>query len=156
TPHARDLEVAPALSSHGIELNVHNVGAVQPLKMLRTVVRVWRQLGREKVDLVRGRLPYVGSLIGAVAARLRGVPFVVSLGGDNRIPQERDGYYYYGGKTLSYAVETIVLLLATRVIVPNRYTFGYVERIIGKSAAAKRCVVIGWLSAPLAERSAAD
>ena len=155
TPHLRDLEVSHALRSHNIELNVHNVGGLQPLKFVCTVAQIWRRLGRDKVDLVRGRLPYIGSLMGAIAARLRGLPFVVSLGGDNRIPQESDGYYY-GSKALSYAIENAVLLLATRIIVPNHFTYAYVERIVGAQAARKRAVIISWLSQPVPETSEKD
>ena len=155
TPHLRDLEVSDALRGHHIELNVHNVGGLQPLKFVRMVAQIWRRLGRDKVDLVRGRLPYIGSLMGAIAARLRGLPFVVSLGGDNRIPQESDGYYY-GSKVLSYAMENAVLRLATRIIVPNHFTYAYVERILGAQAARKRAVIISWLSQPVPEISESD
>jgi glycosyltransferase involved in cell wall biosynthesis len=155
TPHPRDIEVSDALRDHHIELNVHHVGGLQPLKFVRAVSQIWLRLGRDRVDLVRGRLPYLGSLMGAIAARLRGVPFVVSLGGDNRIPQESDGFYY-SNRTVSYAIEEAVLRLARRIIVPNRYTLDYVARVIGERAARKRCVVIGWLSQPVPEFSPED
>ena len=50
----------------------------------------------------------------------------------------------------------MVLRLATRIIVPNRYTYDYVARIIGPRAAQKRCVLISWLSLPVPETSAKD
>ena len=95
TPHACDLEVSDALRDQHIEVRVHPVSGLQPLKFVRTLVRIWLSLGTDRVDLVRGRLPYIGSLMGGLAARLRSLPFVVSLGGDNRIPQESDGFYIW-------------------------------------------------------------
>jgi glycosyltransferase involved in cell wall biosynthesis len=148
TPHAGDLEVSDALREHSIEVRVHGVSGLEPLKFINALACTWIALGRDNVDLVRGRLPYMGSLLGGLAARLRGLPFVVSLGGDNRIPQEKDGYYY-GSRSLSYMLENAVLRLATRIIVPNRYTYAYVERVIGAKAARKRCAIIGWLSRPV-------
>jgi glycosyltransferase involved in cell wall biosynthesis len=155
TPHACDLEASEALRGHRIEIRVHGVSALQPLKFIRALAQTWRAFGHDKVDLVRGRLPYMGSLIGGLAARLRGLPFVVSLGGDNRIPQESDGYLYHS-RAISYAMENAVLRLATRVIVPNRYTYAYVDRIIGANAARKRCAVIGWMSRPVPPADAGD
>lgn len=145
TPHAGDLELADTLRHHSIEVRVHPVAGLQPLKFLATLARLWRSFGEDRVDVVRGRLPYIGSLLGGLAARMRGLPFVVSLGGDNRMPQEKDGYYY-GSRAISYAIEVAVLRLATRIIVPNRFTYDYVARIIGEASARKRCVLIGWLS----------
>jgi glycosyltransferase involved in cell wall biosynthesis len=117
---------------------------------------LWRLFGRERVDIVRGRLPYLGSLVGGLAARLRGIPFVVSLGGDNRIVQERNNSFYYNSRFLSYGMEKLVLLLAQRVIVPNRFTQAYVETIIGARRAAERCVVIPWQSEPVAAAAPGD
>ena len=82
TPHPEDAEVAEVLREHRIELRVHDVAGLQPLKFIKTLARIWRAFGRDRVDVVRGRLPYIGSLMGGLAARLRGIPFVVSLGGD--------------------------------------------------------------------------
>jgi hypothetical protein len=146
TPHARDLDVAESLREQRIEIKVHPVSGIEPIKILCAVGQVWKIFGEEKVDVVRGRLPYTGSLVGGLAARLRGLPFVVSLGGDNRIPQQRDGFYY-GSRRISFALENVVLRLATRIIVPNRFTKNYVRGILGESLAEKKCSVIGWLSA---------
>ncbi|MFN3656975.1 MAG: glycosyltransferase [Pseudolabrys sp.] len=149
SPHARDLSISPALREHRIELVVHPLSGLSPLKFVCTLAMLWRLFGRERIDIVRGRLPYLGSLVGGLAARLRGIPFVVSLGGDNRMPQERNNTFYYNSRFLSYGMEKLVLLLANRVIVPNRFTQAYVESIVGVRRAAARCVVIPWQSEPV-------
>lgn len=149
TPHAVDLKLAPQLARHKIELYAHPVSGLSPLKALRTSLRMWRTIKSEKVNLVRGRLPYLGSLMGVIAARLRGIPFVVSLGGDNRIVQEKNQSYNYNSKKISYLMEWLVLRLASSIIVPNRYTQKYVGTIIGEKRAEKKCARIPWLSDPI-------
>jgi glycosyltransferase involved in cell wall biosynthesis len=81
---------------------------------------------------------------------------VVSLGGDNRIAQERNGSFYLGSKRLSYGVEWLTLQLATSIIAPNSFTKGYVGSIIGPRRASAKCVVIPWLSAPVPASDAGD
>ena len=156
TPHDCDLALAPELAAHRIELISHPVGALQPRKFLRTLPRIVRIFQRRHVDIVRGRLPYIGSLMGTIAARLTGRPSVISLGGDNRIGQERSQTFYYGSRRLSYGVESLTLRLATRIIVPNHFTFDYVSSIIGKRSAQRKCVVIPWLSPPVPETDPVD
>jgi len=156
TPHDKDRELAAELAGHKIEIVVHDVVAIQPRKMLRALATVWRLFRREGVDLVRGRLPYMGSLLGGIVARLSGIPFVVSLGGDNRIVQERNKSFYLGSRFLSYGIERLVLSLADRIIVPNRYTGDYVTRIVGTAESERKCVLIPWISPPLAERASDD
>lgn len=148
TPHRQDEEIGDALALHGIEIRSHDAGGLSPLKILRTVFSVWRTIGKEHVDLVRGRLPYLGSLIGGTAAVLRRRPFVVSLGGDNRIAQQRNNQYYYNSRWISYGMEWLVLRLATAIIVPNRFSAAYVAQIIGQRLADKKCVRIPWISLP--------
>lgn len=156
TPHRRDEALGPALAPHGIEIRGHDASGLSPLKILRAIGTAWRAIGVERVDIVRGRLPYLGSLIGGVAARLRGRPFVVSLGGDNRIAQERNEKYYYNSRRISYLMEWTVLMLATAIIVPNRYTAEYVARILGQSRANRRCVRIPWILPPPRENGEAS
>lgn len=149
TPHERDQDLASWLAGYGIELFVHKAVALSPLKIVRAMIKMWQTIKDRKVDLVRGRLPYLGSFMGVVAARLTGRPFVVSLGGDNRIVQERNNVYNYHSKLISYSMESLVLRLATRIIVPNRYTQEYVSKIIGRRRATDKCVRIPWLSDPI-------
>ena len=151
TPHERDLSLAGDLASHRIELISHPITGLQPRKVVRTVMRLARIFRRRGVDIVRGRLPYMGSLMGTIAARLTGRPAVVSLGGDNRIGQERGQTYYLGSRSLSYGIEWLTLRLVSRIIVPNRFTFDYVASIIGAARAKRKCVVIPWLSPPVPE-----
>lgn len=148
TPHRQDVEIGDRLASHRIEIRSHDAGGLSPLKILAAIFSVWRTIGKEHVDLVRGRLPYLGSLIGGTAALLRRRPFVVSLGGDNRIAQQRNNQYYYNSRWISYGMEWLVLRLATAIIVPNQFSAAYVARIIGPRGAEKKCVRIPWISVP--------
>ena len=148
TPHEQDLSLASEFIDHHIHLIHHPAGWISIRRIFRSMRQVTRLIRTERINLVRGRLPYLGSLVGAIAARLRGVPFVVSLGGDNRIGQRRSGEYYYGSKTISYAMEWLVLKLASAVIVPNRYTLAYVGQVAGPKTVS-RCEVIPWLSPPV-------
>ncbi len=155
TPHEQDIELSGFFAPQGIKLVHHPSAWLSPVRFFRSIFQAMRLFRSEKIDLVRGRLPYLGSLVGGVAARLCGVPFVVSLGGDNRIVQERNRSYNYGSRSISYGMEWLVLKLAHRIIVPNRFTRTYVENIIGQRGAAK-CAQIPWLSTPLLESSASD
>lgn len=153
TPHARDIALADRLTDHRIEIHAHHVTGFSPGRILLSAWRLGRTFRAEGVDLVRGRLPYVGSLIGCLAARIAGLPSVVSLGGDNRIVQERNGIYNYGRRWLSYSIEWLVLKLATAIIVPNRFTERYVARICGQRT-GRKCELIPWISEPVAEAEA--
>ncbi len=150
TPHEHDLELSEFFAPHGIKLVHHPSVWLGPIRFFRSLGQAIRLFRTEKIDLVRGRLPYLGSLVGGIAARLCGLPFVVSLGGDNRIVQERNRSYNYDSRRISYGMEWLVLKLAHRVIVPNRFTQAYVENIIGRRGAAK-CAHIPWLSKPVPE-----
>lgn len=150
TPHERDLELGEFFAPHGIKLVHHPSAWLSPIRFIRSLSQAMRLFRTENVDLVRGRLPYLGSLVGGVAARLCGLPFVVSLGGDNRIVQERNRSYNYDSRRISYGMEWLVLKLAHRVIVPNRFTQSYVEDIIGRRGLGK-CAHIPWLSTPVPE-----
>ena len=149
TPHQQDVELASWLEQSDIELFIHPVSGLSPIKAAKTAARMWRVIKEHKVDLVRGRLPYLGSLMGVIAARLRGRPFVVSLGGDNRIVQDRNKVYNYHSKFISFRMEALVLRLAHKVIVPNLYTLDYVGKIIGDKSAKDKCAQIPWLSDPI-------
>lgn len=119
--------------------------AVRVLMLPVAFARVAARMRRERVSLVRGRLPYFSSLMGCLAARMLGIPAIVSLGGDNRLAQMRQGRFYFGSRALSYGMERVVLLLATRVVVPNEFTGRYLASVIGARAAARRAVLIPWI-----------
>lgn len=109
------------------------------------LLRVARRMRQARVSVVRGRLPYFSSFIGCLAARLLRIPCVVSLGGDNRIPQAREGRYYFGSRMVSYGLECCVLALANRIVVPNEFTRRYVARVMGARAAREKTVLIPWI-----------
>ena len=146
SPHPDDLSLANKLSIHGIELYTHQAAGLNPIKICLAILRIWLFIRRENVDLVRGRLPYLGSFVSVLAARLSKRPFVVSLGGDNRIVQERNRQYNYNSKLISYLMEWFVLRLADVIIVPNRFTGEYVSRIITPQRAEAKCIRIPWIS----------
>lgn len=149
TPHPQDLALEPYFSERRIQLVEHGALSPRPGAMLKAIRKALRVFSAERVDVVRGRLPYLGSLIGCICARLYGLPSVVSLGGDNRLPQERDDQYHYNSRLISFGMEWLVLRMADRIVAPNRFTQRYVERIIGRRLAERKCVVIPWLSAPV-------
>ena len=144
SPYSSDAALADELQRGGIELICYDPRPRHPLRALRDVVRIVRILRRERINIIRGRLPYVGSLIGCIAGRILGIPCVVSLGGDNRIAQELGGHFYFQSRMLSYGMEALVLRLCSRIIVPNRFTASYVAGIIGQRALQK-CIVIPWM-----------
>lgn len=151
TPHAGDLALQPLFDEWHVTLIHYPAAYLGPIKILKAAFQIWRRMKKERVDLVRGRLPYLGSLIACLCARLQKLPFVVSLGGDNRIVQERNGTYNYNSRLISYAMEWLVLKLALRIIAPNQFTKSYVEGIIGKHGADCKCVIIPWISTPIPE-----
>jgi glycosyltransferase involved in cell wall biosynthesis len=165
TAYPADVRLAPAFAARGIEIFPFFDGRPRStmlglLGVPRALARVVRKMRRERLNLVRGRLPYFGSLIGCLAGWLLGVPSVVSLGGDHRLPQEREGRYYFGARWISFAVESAVLRLATAIVVPNAFTREYVSRI-GGHALARKAVIVPWvleraLDPPSAEPSAGE
>lgn len=155
SPYDSDAVLAEELRGAGIELVCYNPRPSHPLRAMRDVARILRIIRRERINIIRGRLPYVGSLIGCIAGCMLGIPCVVSLGGDNRIPQVLSGRYYFRSKFLSYRMETLVLRLCSRIIVPNRFTASYVAGIIGPRVAQK-CVVIPWIIEEVPDSGAED
>lgn len=149
TPNPTDVRYTADFAGVGVEIFPYFDGRGGTLaRILRApgaLLRVISRMRRDRINLVRGRLPYFGSLIGCLAARLLGVPVVVSLGGDNRLPQEREGRYYFGSRILSYGIEHCVLRLADRIIVPNVFTRNYVAGILGNGAAREKVRVIPWI-----------
>ena len=116
-------------------------------RMFRAVVgfgRIVRKMRRERINLIRGRLPYFGSLLGCVGGRLLGIPSIVSLGGNNRLAQDLTGDYPFGRRWLANAVEWLVLRVANRILVPNRYTLAYVGQLIGGRRAVAKTEVLPW------------
>jgi glycosyltransferase involved in cell wall biosynthesis len=149
TPHAEDLSLQPYFSERHIQLVDHTAIYPSPVAILRAVRKVLRVFSCERVDVVRGRLPYLGSLIGCICARIRGLPSVVSLGGDNRIVQRRNKQYHYNSRLISFGMEWLVLRMADRIVVPNQFTRTYVATILGPELAEQKCAVIPWLSSPI-------
>ena len=84
----------------------------------------------KNVSVARGRMPYLMSLALGISSKMARIPFIVSLGGDNRLAQEKIGkYHLFNSKKLSYFVEEAVLRIADGAIVPNEYTERYVKNI---------------------------
>lgn len=145
SPFPEDIRYQPALRSHGIEIATYGRRRGSRLEVLARLVRVFRALRSLRPDVIRGRLPYIGSLIACLCGRVLRIPSVVSLGGDNRLAQELSGEYRFGSRRLSWWVEKATLLLANRIIVPNRFTSTYVEDIIGRRRARDRIRIVPWI-----------
>ncbi|HUZ75742.1 MAG TPA: glycosyltransferase [Stellaceae bacterium] len=145
SPYPSDISYAAPLAAGGIDLMCYDPRPRHPLRALRSIIGIVNRIRREKINIIRGRSPYAGSLIGCIIGRLLGIPSVVSLGGDNRIAQELNDRYLFNSRLISYRMEWLVLRLCNRIIVPNRFTKSYVAGIIG-SRAAEKCAVIPWIS----------
>ena len=88
--------------------------------------QILRIAKKNKIDFIRGRIPFRASLLGLIAGKILRIPFIVSLGGDNRIAQQLEGrYYILNNRWLSYKIEEIVLKGADAVICPNKFTYQY-------------------------------
>jgi glycosyltransferase involved in cell wall biosynthesis len=147
TPSPEDVRYRDAFAEWGIEIfpYLEPPGSrPRAWRALRALARVFAKLRRERIQLIRGRLPYFGSFAGCLAGRLLGIPSIVSLGGDNRLSQEKTGVYHFGRRRLSYAVESVVLRLCDVVLAPNHFTKDYVGRIIGRERAEAKVRVIPW------------
>jgi glycosyltransferase involved in cell wall biosynthesis len=85
---------------------------------------------RHKIDVIRGRGPFRASLLGLVTGKILKIPFIVSLGGDNRIAQKLERrYFILNSKWLSYNLEEVVLKGADAVLCPNDFTYRYVANL---------------------------
>ncbi|HYE86613.1 MAG TPA: glycosyltransferase [Vicinamibacterales bacterium] len=149
TPHTADRRYAALFEAHRIDvvpyLSAPANARIRIASMLPwTLWSVIRKIRAARIDVIRGRLPYFGSLLGCLAGRILGVPSVVSLGGDNRLPQRLEGRYYFGSKLLSYGIEHLVLLLCNVIVVPNEFTRRYVATVIGERRAAAKTELIPW------------
>ncbi|HLI13646.1 MAG TPA: glycosyltransferase family 4 protein [Alphaproteobacteria bacterium] len=144
TPHEKDLAFSGHFGDYRIELVSYRYYSINPIFFIAALGRVVRALRRFRATIVRGRLPYLGSLLGCIGAKLLGLPVVVSLGGDNRISQAMEGRYNFNSRMISFGMEALVLRLCDRIIVPNRFTLDYVARIIGARRATAKGVVIPW------------
>jgi len=148
TPCPRDVEFSSVFREWNIEIFPYFSGGSRLNKLfllIPSVIRIYRKIIKARLNVVRGRLPYLGSFIGCLIGKIRKIPTVVSLGGNNRIGQEENKEYYYGSKLISYSMERLVLKMATVLHVPNLYTKKYVAGIIGEKSAEKKTVVIPWI-----------
>jgi glycosyltransferase involved in cell wall biosynthesis len=146
TPCEDDRAYEKMFAEYNIEIfpYIDHRSHVSLFNLFRSVYSVYRKFKVEKINIIRGRLPYLGSIIGCLVGKVLGVPSIVSLGGNNRIPQERDNKYQFNNKWISYTVEKIVLFLCNIIIAPNRYTKNYVATLIGDQRANKKVRIIPW------------
>ena len=87
-------------------------------------------INKKNIDVARGRMPYLMSYALGIATKINKIPFIVSLGGNNRLAQEKIGQYHlFNIKWLSYWIEEKVINLSDFTIVPNLYTKKYVQNI---------------------------
>jgi len=87
-------------------------------------------INKKNIDIARGRMPYLMSYALGIASKINKIPFIVSLGGDNRLAQEKIGQYHlFNIRWLSYWIEERVINLSNCTIAPNLYTKKYIENI---------------------------
>ena len=87
-------------------------------------------INSKRIDIARGRMPYLMSYALGIASKINGIPFVVSLGGDNRLAQDKIGrYHLFNNRWLSFFIEEKTINISNCVIVPNVYTKKYVKNI---------------------------
>jgi glycosyltransferase involved in cell wall biosynthesis len=115
------------------------------INFVLSLYNVYKKLQKEGINIIRGRLPYLGSFLGCLAGKCLRIPIIVSLGGNNRIPQELENKYNYGSKWISYTMEKIVLYMCNMIIAPNYYTKNYVASIIGEKRTNAKVYVKPWI-----------
>lgn len=128
-----------------VDLKTKGYSPQNLVKILRAPFISYKKIKKARIDVIRGRLPYFASLVGCLAGRMSKTPTIVSLGGNNRLPQERSKTYHYGSKMISYTMEKWTLILCHVILAPNQYTKRYVASIIGKRRAEKKVRVIPWI-----------
>jgi len=85
---------------------------------------------KEKINISRTGHPYLMSFPLWMASKISNIPFISTIGGDNRLAQEKIGrYHIFNNKFLSFFVEELLLKHSDNVIVPNLYTSNYVKSI---------------------------
>jgi glycosyltransferase involved in cell wall biosynthesis len=87
-------------------------------------------INKKKISISRTGHPYLMSFSLLIASKACGIPFVSTIGGDNRLAQEKIGrYHILNNKFLSFFVEEFCLNRSDDVIVPNQYSANYIKRI---------------------------
>ena len=97
--------------------------------------QIYKLAKEEKVELIRGRNVFFPTLLGLICAKLCKIPFVVSIGGDNRLAQRLEGgkFYFLNNKFLTHKLEETVLRGADKVIAPNEFSKNYLMSLGVKS-----------------------
>ncbi len=156
TPHYQDLKYTAYFKQFSIQLYSYGVDTLWTSRVVVGFFKIFKQFSKNKFDIVRGRQPYLGSLYSLLMAKIFRIPFVLSLGGDNRLCQEKNKKFNYNSKFISYTMEKFVLRYSNQIICPNLFTKQYVEKLIGKKQSEKRCTVIPWISEPIPESEEKD
>lgn len=100
TPYIEDLVFCEEFKKHNIEIFCYLKDRKQSkvLVFAKSLLCVFKKIWSGNIQIIRGRLPYFGSLLGCIVGFLLRKPIIVSLGGNNRLAQERENSYYLGGK----------------------------------------------------------
>lgn len=93
---------------------------------LHQIIRVVR---REKICLIRGRSPSYASLLGLMAAKICGIPFVISVGANLRLSYKVEGGFSPSWQWVAKKLEAIILKGADKVFCSNQYLKDYVMGI---------------------------
>lgn len=85
---------------------------------------------KENIKVSRTGHPYLMSFPLLIASVISRIPFISTIGGDNRLAQEKIGrYHVFNNKFLSFWMEEFLLNRSDNVIVPNKYSENYIKSI---------------------------
>ncbi len=101
-----------------------------PIVFVLHIAYLFYLIRKEKISVSRTGHPYLMSIPLWLVSRIAGIPFISTLGGDNRLAQEKIGrYHIFNNKFLSFFVEEFLINKSDYVIVPNNYTADYGRKI---------------------------
>jgi glycosyltransferase involved in cell wall biosynthesis len=147
TPWKKDIKYQNSFSERNIEIFPFSWEKKRKLPFLKHILaffEILKKIKSQKINIIRGRQPYLGSFMGCICGKILNIPSVVSLGGDIRISQRRSGQYVFGKKFISFTMEHLTLRICDKIIVPNKFTKEYVASIIGRGKAYRKIVEIPW------------
>jgi len=116
----------PTIKVHTIKIIWKRIPVIRWIaNMVYAFAKIYWIARKNKVCLVRGRGLYHGSLLGLMVARVLGIPFIVSIGGNQRLSNELSGQYPLYNSFFSDREEEMVIRSADMVICPNEYSRKY-------------------------------
>lgn len=119
-----------------------------PANVLFFFLQIIKITIKNRISVIRGRSIGLAGFLGLLTGKMSGVPFIVSLGGNNRLDRELTFRFGNGlthlkvlKKTFADLVEIVILRNADYIVVPNTYTKNYA---ISMKADEKRIKIVGF------------